>query len=144
MSFESFENAAGGFRDFLSSSNWPASIRWLTKSNARWNRSGLHIYRPELLTDTSPHQLRFDRAIKLNKNIAFIAYGTFDGHSMVGLETTGIDPPHDKFEESGSHNYKTLESPLRLIAVDSRISWLFTQLLVRNNDPMWNSIGWPE
>lgn len=143
MSFESFDTAVDGFCEFLASSSWPTTLRWLVKSRSRWSRRALYIYKPDSLTDSTPHRNRFEIALKQNKNIAFIAYANLDGYSLIGLETTGLDPPNTKFIESGSHNYKTLESPLKLIPVNSPVVWRLTKLFVRNTHPAWNYCGWP-
>ncbi len=143
MSFESFDTAVDGFRQFLASLSWPLSLRWLVKSRTLWNRRALYVYKPYSLTDSTPHQRRFELAIEQNKNIAFIAYTTLNGHSLVGLETIGLDPPHNDFNESGSHNYKTLESPLKLISIDSPVVWQLTKLFVRSNHPASKCLGWP-
>lgn len=143
MSFESFDSAVDGFCEFLALSSWPTSLRWLIKSRCRYLHRTLYVYRPDALTDSKAHRKRFDLAIQRNKNIAFIAYADLNGNSLVGLETTGLDPPHSEFDESRSHNYKTLESPLKLISVDSPLAWQLTKLFVRNNHPTWKCIGWP-
>ena len=143
MTFQSFDTAVDGFCQFLASSSWPTSIRWLVRSRARWNRRGLYVYKPNLLIDSTPHQRRLALAIERNKNVAFIAYAKVNGTSLVGLETSDLDPPHNNGNESGSHNYKTLESPLKLISVDSPFVWRLTTMFVRNSHPFWNHLGWP-
>ena len=144
MSFDSFDSAVHGFQEFLASSSWPTSLRWLVKSRARWRRNSLYIYEPELLTDSTPHRQRFELARQRNRNIAFVAYGELNGNALIGLETVGLDPPNTEFDESGSHNYKTLESPLELIPIQSALVWRLTRLFVRNNIPANNCLGWPD
>ena len=144
MSFDSFDSAVDGFREFLVSSSWPTSLRWLVKSRAQWQRNSLYVYKPDSLTDSTPHRKRFELALERNKNIAFIAYGQLNGNALVGLETIGLDPPNTEFDESGSHNYKTLESPLDLIPIKSLVVWRLTRLFVRNNHSANNCLGWPD
>jgi hypothetical protein len=143
MSFTSFDSAVLGFREFLARFDWPTSLRWLVMTRVRWNRRGLYVYQPDSLTDSTPHQRRFELAIEKNKNIAFIAYVKHKGSSLIGLETIGLDPPYADFDESGSHNYKTLESSLNVIPVNRPFVWRLAKMFVPNNYPGWNCLGWP-
>jgi hypothetical protein len=141
MPFESFESAVGEFRNFITSYSWPPTLRWLVKSRVRWNRRALYVYKPNSLTDSTAHRKRFQTALELNRNIAFIAYTKLNDLSFVGLETIGIDPPYTEYRESGSHNLKTLEYPVQLVSIESPAVWQLTRLFVRNSNPM--CIGWP-
>lgn len=142
-SFESFDSAVEHYQTFLTDHDLPASLLWLVRSRVRYHRNSLYVFRPDQLNDNEPHRKRFDHALRQGKNIAFCLHATYDSHSLIGLETKGLDPQYSDFSESGSHNFQILESRLPLRVVESQLHWTFTKLLVRNSRPMWQYLGWP-
>ena len=108
MSFETFDDALAGYRDFLDAEGKPTSIKWLSSSESRFARTTLYVFRPSKLNNDESARIRFNKALELGKNIAFCWYGSHDDFSLIALETAGLDPPNDKYDESGSHNYKAV------------------------------------
>ena len=143
MAFETFENAVELFREMLSQQSWSTDLRWLVRSRCRYSKRGLYVYKPRELTDSAPHKRRFGIALEQNKNIAFVAYTENDGYTLAGLETIRIDRPEIYGNESGSLNFKTLQTKIDLRPVESAVRWKFVKTFVPNNHPVWDHLGWP-
>lgn len=129
--FESFDTAVEGYRKFFADSQLPAELLWLVSSRVRWNRTSLYVFRPWELTDSSPHRMRFDLALRNKHNIAFCHYGVYDGRSLISLDTPGLDynANHSVYPESGSWNYRIMHMKDTIQPVASRLRWQFVQRL---------------
>lgn len=140
MSFTTFDAAVVGYQQFLTQFDYPTSLLWLRRSRVRYTLRRLYVLRPLGLTDSEPHRERFHAALTRNRNIAFCLHGILDNHSLVAVETPGLDA---NWNESGSHNYQTLESRKTLVPIRSRVYWTIIKSMTPNHIPLWQSLGWP-
>ena len=142
MSFTTFESAVLGYQKFLEEFDYPTNLLWLRRSRVRYTLRRLYVFRPRELADSGPHRKRFDDALVRKRNVAFCLHGIIDAHSLVAVETPGLDGDWGE-SESGSHNYQTLESRKPVVPIHSRLYWTIIRSSTRNA-PIWDSLGWPD
>lgn len=141
MSFQDFDAAVEAFKSFLHDQDLPTDLLWLVRTRVHWTRAGLSVFQPSELTDNVPHRQRFDAALQQNKNIALCVYATYDQHSLVSIETPGLE---NDLAELGSHNLRTLTDRPKVVAVRSRLRWRLLKWRRRQQVPSLTYCGWPD